>query len=68
MERLAISVVEAAESVGISERKARALVAEGTWPVVRVGTRVLIPVRDLRSWLEGQMERVGLSETPEIDG
>jgi len=51
-ERLAFSPAEAAESLGVSERTFRKLVARGTVRVVRVGKRVLVPAEVLRELLE----------------
>lgn len=51
--RLALSKTEAAESLGISVD----LLEEHVLPylrVVHVGRRVLVPVRELERWLEGQ--------------
>lgn len=47
--RLALSVPEAAELVGVSERHLRDHLFEV--PHVRLGDRVLIPVDRLRAWL-----------------
>lgn len=51
VERLAVSVSEAAESIGVSERFVWKLMQRGEMPHRRVGRRVLIPVDRLREWL-----------------
>lgn len=56
MEKLAYSVVEAAEAIGVSDRKVRDLVNIEGFPVVRLGGRVLIPVEPLRDWLRAKAE------------
>lgn len=48
-DRLALSVPEAAQALGISERHLRALLPE--IPHVVLGKRIVIPVEPLRSWL-----------------
>ncbi len=50
--RLALSIAEAAASIGVSERHLRTLLAEV--PHVYVGNRVVIPVEPLREWLREQ--------------
>ena len=51
MEKFAISVQELAEQLGISLPKAYELTKRTGFPVIRIGTRVLIPVAELRRWL-----------------
>jgi excisionase family DNA binding protein len=57
-DRLALTISEAAESIGVSERTVRSLVARREIPHVRVGRRVLIPCDELRVWLAGRAEVV----------
>ena len=47
--RLALSIPEAAESLGVSERLVRDLLPE--LPHVRLGRRTVIPVGPLEEWL-----------------
>ena len=47
--RLALSIAEAAASIGVSERHLRTLLPEV--PHCYVGNRVVIPVEPLREWL-----------------
>jgi excisionase family DNA binding protein len=48
-ERLALSIPEAAASLGVSERHLRSVLTE--IPRCHVGNRVLIPVAELTEWL-----------------
>ena len=50
--RLALRAKEAADALGISERKFRDMIPE--LPHVRRGGLVLIPVRALERWLEAE--------------
>jgi excisionase family DNA binding protein len=50
--RLALSVKEAAEVVGVSERHMRDLLP--SIPHFRAGTKVVIPTEPLREWLRDQ--------------
>ena len=56
MDKLAYSVEEAAESIGVSDRKVRDLINVEGFPVVRLGGRVVIPVDPLRDWLRKKAE------------
>jgi hypothetical protein len=53
--RLALRPKEAAEALGICERKLRQLTPR--LPVVRIGGVVLYPVQALRRWLDEEAER-----------
>ena len=55
VDRLALRPKEAAEALGISERKLREFLPE--LPHVRVGGAVLLPVEGLRAWLREQAQR-----------
>lgn len=57
-ERLAFSVVEAARTLGLSERSVRALVTRGDLRSCRLGRRVLIPADGLRRLLGERDDRV----------
>jgi excisionase family DNA binding protein len=48
-DRLALTVAEAAEAVGVSERHLRTLLPE--IPHTRLGERVVIPVKAFEEWL-----------------
>ena len=53
VEKLAISVPQAAELLGISTRHAWTLVQSGELPVLRLGRRVLVPRERLNRMLSG---------------
>jgi excisionase family DNA binding protein len=64
--KLALTVREAGEALGLSPRSVQELVAAGAIPVVRHGRRVLIPVEPLRDWLRRQtIDPNGENETGE---
>ena len=52
-EKLAYTVAEAAETMGLSERKMRQLLMEGAIASRKVGSRRLVPRRALEVWLGG---------------
>lgn len=49
-EPLLISVVEAAERVGLSKSTVYELIDAGRFPHKRVGRRILVPVKALERW------------------
>ena len=51
MEKSTISVQELSALMGISLPKAYELVKSLGFPVIRIGTRILIPVDAYRAWL-----------------
>jgi excisionase family DNA binding protein len=59
---LAVGRREAAVLLGISERLLWTWTNAGTIPHVRIGTRVLYPVRQLQDWLDRQAS--GRTEQP----
>ena len=50
-EKQTMSVQELSAQMGISLPKAYQLVKEPDFPVIRVGTRILIPIDAFREWL-----------------
>ncbi|MDP9372883.1 MAG: helix-turn-helix domain-containing protein [Chloroflexota bacterium] len=54
MEKLLLRVAEAAEIASVSRTKAYELIAAGSWPSVRVGTALRVPLADLKTWVEEQ--------------
>ena len=52
-ERLVVSVPEAARLLGISRTHAYELIARGELPSIRLGRRILVPLRPLMRLLEG---------------
>ncbi len=51
MEKSTMSVRELADKLGVSLPKAYQLTHQPGFPVIRVGTRILIPVEAYREWL-----------------
>jgi len=58
---LAVGRREAATLLGISERLLWTWTQAGTIPHVRIGSRVLYPVEQLRQWLSKQATRTNPS-------
>lgn len=56
-ERLAVSVPEAAQMLGLSRSSAYEAARTGRLPTVRVGHRVLVPMTALRDWLDTEVQR-----------
>lgn len=54
MEKMAISIEEFATMVGIGRTKAYELSRTQGFPAVRLGKRVVIPVKSLEKWLAEQ--------------
>ena len=52
MEKFAISVPEAAKALGISKSMAYQLIHRADFPVVRIGSRILVSVKGLEKWVE----------------
>lgn len=59
MDRLAVSVEEAAQMLGIGRSKVFELLKEGSLPSIRIGRRRLISCTEIRAFLE----RVGTATT-----
>ena len=51
MEKATLSVQEPAALLGISLPKAYELVKQPGFPVLKIGTRILIPVDAFKAWL-----------------
>ncbi|GMV70166.1 MAG: hypothetical protein AMXMBFR77_00050 [Phycisphaerales bacterium] len=56
IERLALSLDETAEAVGLSRRKLQQLIAAKEFPFTRIGRRVVVPIDALRKWLADRAE------------
>ena len=52
MNKVTISVQELSARMGISLNKAYELTRSPDFPILRVGTRILIPVDSLNEWLK----------------
>ena len=51
MEKATLSVRDLSEKLGISLPKAYELVKQPGFPVLKIGTRILIPVDAFKAWL-----------------
>ncbi|MCY2991627.1 MAG: helix-turn-helix domain-containing protein [Planctomycetota bacterium] len=51
--RIGLTREETADAIGVSARTIDTLIADRTsgFPVVRIGARVIIPIRELADWL-----------------
>jgi len=54
MEKLALRIPEAADTLGVSRSKLYALISEGKLPVIRLGASMRIPAEGLRDWVRRQ--------------
>ena len=59
--RFALSIREAAKSIGLSETAFRELLP--TIPHIRAGRRVIVPVDGFRAWLEQRSNQIVSSQT-----
>ena len=57
MEKTTMSVQELSSRMGISLPKAYELVKRPGFPVIYIGTRILIPVDAFNEWLKKEAER-----------
>ena len=55
MNKVTISVQELSARMGISLNKAYELTRSPGFPILRVGTRILIPVDSLNEWLRNHV-------------
>ncbi|MBO4299938.1 MAG: helix-turn-helix domain-containing protein [Clostridia bacterium] len=51
MEKIAYSVSELGKALGIGRNNAYALIHREGFPAVRIGGRVIVPVKELEEWL-----------------
>ena len=66
-DRLALDVRGVAETLSISERTVRDLLSMPDFPFVRIGRRVLVPVRELREWLSDEVRREQITAQQDVD-
>jgi excisionase family DNA binding protein len=59
VERLSYSVQEAAAAIGVSSRTVHDFIKSGTIAHFRMGTRVLIPVDELRAFIARRTQEGG---------
>lgn len=57
MEKLTLSVPEAAKVLGISRARMYQLARAKGFPTVHVGNRILVSVKGLERWVEEQAEK-----------
>lgn len=55
LEKKVYSVSEAASALGISRSKMYELVKTEGFPVLNIGTRILIPIQGLEQWIKAQV-------------
>lgn len=60
--RKVYTIPEAAEVLGISRSKMYELVHSVGFPVLKIGSKLLIPMKALDRWLEAQVELQGGSQ------
>ena len=56
MDKLAYSITEAAQVLGVSRPTVYALIKQPGFPVFQVGGRRLVSVEGLRDWIRSQTE------------
>lgn len=61
MTKLCISVPEAARLLGLGRNSVYEAVRRGEVPAVRVGRRLVVPIRALEEWLEAQTRSTEVS-------
>ena len=55
-EKKILSVGELAKYLGISRPKAYDLAHRSDFPTIKLGKRILVPIKQLEAWLEKQTE------------
>lgn len=58
-ERLTLSIPEAAQRCGVSERTLYKLASEGAFPALRFGRRITVPRVALQAWIDARTTGVG---------
>ena len=58
-EQLLLRPAEAADVLGVGRSKLYELIAQGVIPTVRVGSRLRIPVEELRNWVRQETAKGG---------
>jgi excisionase family DNA binding protein len=56
IERIGVSIQEAAKMLGVDRKTFLPLIKEGTVRIVRLGRRVLVSVQSLRDFVDGKKE------------
>ena len=55
MERIALTVKEAAQALGVSPRAVYKMAHRAAFPKVMKGTQILIPASAFKAWFESQI-------------
>lgn len=58
-DKMLLSISEVAAVLGISRPSIYQLIHSADFPIVRLGGRVLIPVKQLEDWLDAQVSNKG---------
>lgn len=58
-DKMLLSISKAAAMLGISRPSIYQLIHSADFPIVRLGGRVLIPVKQLEDWLDAQVSNKG---------
>lgn len=62
IDRLAVSIPEAAEAIGVCRAQGYKMVAAGVLPVIAVGRRKLVPVEGLKEYVKQQWQATTYAE------
>lgn len=62
MEKLLLTIPEAAAQLGLGRSKMYQLLAEGAFPVVRIGRAVRIPSKALEEWVARRQAEAAAEE------
>ncbi len=57
MEKVLLTLAEAAEALSIGRTTLRALIRDGEIESVRIGTAIRVPAAEIERWIEGRMSR-----------
>ena len=68
IERIGVSIQEAAKMLGISKPHFLPLVSEGKIRTVRIGRRILVSVQSLREFVDGKESRNSVENAAELQG
>ncbi len=63
MEKATLSVNELAKHMGIGRNQAYALTRREGFPALHIGTRILIPIKELENWLRKEAEATNMPGT-----
>jgi excisionase family DNA binding protein len=66
MEKATLSVNELAKHMGIGRNQAYALTRREGFPALHIGTRILIPIKELENWLRREAEATNVPGTHRV--